>query len=412
MTNKLKNIVFVYDFAFNNGGIYKVLYQDAEDFLREGYNVYFVSAGPEADLPDGVVHYSVGKSQRSGGRGLQQVVSSIWNLKCRKVVESLVSSLSVESTIVHFNGYSMALSGAIFNAFKDAGYKTVCSVHDFNYVCPNGVYYDFNRNAECDLKPMGVSCLLRNCDKRNYFEKIHRITRKAVDNSFVDLPNRADAVVYVSESLRTVFNSLGYREPRLWDCVIENPVPGVIGAVDKSNSFKYDLMFVGRVVEEKGIRMLCAVARKLGLSLVVLGGGALLEELKSEYLEFDFCGWVSVEDVRSYRSAAKIAVVPSLWCEASGLVVEEALAMRQPVIVPSRSGASDKVKRYSGLVVFERGSESDLEVALRGVCEEGVFSRLLESVDRDQKVIKNSKSEHRSALIKVYEGVLLSGEDC
>lgn len=102
--------------------------------------------------------------------------------------------------------------------------------------------------------------------------------------------------------------------------------------------------YVGRISEEKGIRhAIDAVAAcDPRVHLVVAGEGEQLETLKAyvEHLGLSsrirFVGYVS--DPFSIFSAADVALVPSLWNEAFGRVVVEAMACGTPVIATTVGG--------------------------------------------------------------------------
>jgi glycosyltransferase involved in cell wall biosynthesis len=134
------------------------------------------------------------------------------------------------------------------------------------------------------------------------------------------------------------------------------------------------VLFVGRLVEEKGVEdLLLAVSRLRDdlpdLTALVVGQGqdrADFEHLAATLGIRDrvaFTGWVDSADVPAYLSAADIFVGPSRraangWVEAQGLTFLEAMAVETPVIATRLGGVVDSVQHErTGLLVDERSPE-------------------------------------------------------
>lgn len=104
---------------------------------------------------------------------------------------------------------------------------------------------------------------------------------------------------------------------------------------------KYDLVFSGRLVKNKGIFLLLEAVKKLKIKLAIIGSGSLEEKIKKfirkHKLEVDFIGWVSgVEDLAKIYNQSKVLIMPSL-SEGGPRVTLEAMACKVPVIT-SRVG--------------------------------------------------------------------------
>jgi glycosyltransferase involved in cell wall biosynthesis len=113
------------------------------------------------------------------------------------------------------------------------------------------------------------------------------------------------------------------------------------------------VLFVGRLVHQKGVEFLIESAKYLDHDtvVVIIGDGperARLEELvkirKLEHKVF-FTGKVSHEELPEYYASADVFVLPSTSrLEAFGLVITEAMACARPVVVSDIPGVNEVIE--------------------------------------------------------------------
>ncbi len=129
------------------------------------------------------------------------------------------------------------------------------------------------------------------------------------------------------------------------------------------------IFYVGRVVEEKGIRIIIESAPAVLESypktkFIVAGTGPQLEEYRnltsSKGLadRFYFTGFISDDERDKLYKVADVAVFPSLY-EPFGIVALEAMAARVPVIVADTGGLTEVVTNHqTGIVVYPNNAGS------------------------------------------------------
>jgi glycosyltransferase involved in cell wall biosynthesis len=130
--------------------------------------------------------------------------------------------------------------------------------------------------------------------------------------------------------------------------------------------------YVGRIVEEKGLRTLVGALARLPRTswrLVLIGAGPFEQNLDALFAQAGISdrvlklGFVPHEDTPKYLAAFDLLVIPSEtqknWKEQYGRVIVEALACGTPV-VGSDSGEIPNLIRSSGggLVFAERNAEA------------------------------------------------------
>lgn len=125
---------------------------------------------------------------------------------------------------------------------------------------------------------------------------------------------------------------------------------------------KFVVLFVGRLIAEKGIKPLLEAAEVWNkkITLVIAGSGLLegyiLKQIK-RMKNVSFVGKINQADLPVYYSSADCVIVPSTSEEGFGRVIIEALACGTPVIVSKRGAISEAMDETVGWFI-EAGPES------------------------------------------------------
>ena len=159
------------------------------------------------------------------------------------------------------------------------------------------------------------------------------------------------------------------------------------------------ILFVGRLVPEKGVFDLLEAYAKLETSLrsevglVFAGDGVCREELAQQAKRISpglvcFPGFAQREDLAGLYALAECLVLPT-HCDPWGLVVNEAMACGLPIIVSSVAGCSTDLVEdgWNGYVVPPRDAEK-LSVAMNSLVR--------------QPELKQRMSRHSSERIRNY----------
>ena len=128
------------------------------------------------------------------------------------------------------------------------------------------------------------------------------------------------------------------------------------------------VLFVGRLVREKGLDVLIRAAAQTGISVRVAGDGAMRSELEALIAETGadvvLLGWRAHDDVLREVRDARALVVPSIWPEVFALVICEAFAAGVPVIGSDIGGNSDLLADERGYL-FPTNDADSLATVLR-----------------------------------------------
>ncbi len=144
---------------------------------------------------------------------------------------------------------------------------------------------------------------------------------------------------------------------------------------------KYSLLFVGRLVEKKGLKYLIRAmpliqAQAPGITLYVIGDGPLRTTLEIEAKEYgcldkvQFVGALAPPAVALYYNKARLLVMPSIIAEDGdqeglGLVAVEAMGCKCPVVASDIKAIRDSVKHeVTGFLCKPKSPEDIAEKVL------------------------------------------------
>lgn len=143
--------------------------------------------------------------------------------------------------------------------------------------------------------------------------------------------------------------------------IIPNPYQNTLFAKASHTSPKRDLVFLGRLIEDKGLGVLIealAILSQRGVrpSLTVIGSGPaeVLHRRQVENCDLtaqvEFTGPLRGAQLQECLSAHRVLVAPSVWDEPFGIVVLEGLALDLIPVVSDAGGLPEAVGRCGPVV--------------------------------------------------------------
>jgi len=396
------NCVIVCDNADHTGGVSSVVIAQAAGLKSAGYKVFvFAAYGPVSPLlsvsAEDVYCLYPEFSRRDR-------MTEIWNTHAATILSEYLARFSPDDTIVHVHSLSMGLSPSIATALRKRAIPYVITAHDAGWACPTGYFYNFKTKSYCAYTPFSRACLSCNCDKKTYLNKAFKLVKVATLDYLSRIKQGASAIVMPSDLLR---DRLLDRMPR------GVPVITLLNPVNAKNNGARSIpgdsfLFVGRIWEEKGIdELLEAIGDHCPLTVV--GDGPKREALEQKYPKVAFKGWLPPDEAMAEMRKAIALVLPSIYLEAFGLVVAEALSQGVPVIVSDRAGAATMVEQgHNGFLVdmakpdeIRECCELLLDKSIAATMSKNAYDRYWENPLSEERYIGELLSIFSSAGIKI-----------
>lgn len=363
---QIRNVVVVCDYAFFEGGAANVALKTALALSEHtSLNIYcFAGSGDTCKelLTSRVKTIALGLPDLKGNKNkIDAFIKGIYNKKVEKEMDTLLSSLNPEETIIHIHSWTKILSSAVFRSIEKNHFPVFLTIHDYFLACPNGACYDYVHNKICEKTPLSSSCVLCNCDSRSYPQKLWRCLRQIRQNKVIR-HNKALNYIFISDYQQ---KQLIRRLPPI------NKMHKVKNPINVQNRFKVfaekntNYLYIGRLTKEKGPQLFCEAVKRSGVKGVVIGDGILMDELKYYYPDITFLGWMSREDIVEQLKQTRSLIFPTLWYEGSPLTVPEVQAYGIPCIITDCSSATDDIKNGINGEIISANIESLKEAILR-----------------------------------------------
>lgn len=297
-----------------------------------------------------------GSDLRTGSAA--DMVRAIYNPAARAALADTLAEEDPDRTLVILHQWTRYLSPA---ALAVVGrFPTMIYMHDYFWACPNGLYYDFPAERPCDRRPMGGRCLAADCDRDGRAQKAGRVLRQAVRQAMTRGDPARRLFLHLSEQAQRTAAPL---LPGERHAILYNPLPPIDPVAESRPSPRYDVGYFGRMETDKGVATLAATVAETGLRGLFVGQGSL-ETAVAATPGIAHRSWQPRATMADAMRACGVVVLPSLWHETWGLIVPEAMAAGVPVLVSTRAGSAELVRRFAGGATFDPGKPGDLAVKL------------------------------------------------
>ena len=283
---------------------------------------------------------------------------TVWN---GEVYRQIAHLLELERPdVLHVHNTLPLISPSVYYAARAAGVPIVQTLHNYRLLCPSAILFrDGHVCEDCVGRAVPAPAVLHACYRHSRPASAAVVAMSTIHRMMGTWARRVDLFIALTEFARVRFVAGGIPPSRVVVKPNFTADPGI-----RPSGRGYAL-FVGRLSEEKGYRLLLDAWRTLAdrIQLVIIGDGPGADQVAraaEECAGVCFLGRRPPGEVVSAMAGARFLVFPSVWYETFGLTMIEAYAVGIPVIA-SRLGAMAELvhHRRTGLH-FHPGDPVDL----------------------------------------------------
>lgn len=403
----IDRVLVINDLSWPKGGASALAVQSALDLAASGIRVDFLCGDDAGDGPlarGGVAVHALGGARLLERGGAAAALAGLYNPRAATLLARWIERNDTPGTVYHLHGWSQILSPSLFGPLRRVSSRLLISAHDFFFACPNGALYDYAKEAVCQRTPSSLSCLTARCDRRNHAHKLWRSARQLVRLSLMGL-GEAPTLLLIHGGMAPHLERAGIPRDRLR--VLPNPVTPYANRRIEAEGNR-DVLFVGRLEATKGADLALAACRAAGARLTVIGDGAMLDRLRTEYPEMRFAGRLPFDAIAAHAREARLLLMPSRYMEPFGLSAVEALWSGLPVILSESSLlAPDIVAAGAGLAVEPRDTPRFSE-AVRALLDDDSCARMSHAAFSRTRHLALTRDAWTKALIAAYRARLSS----
>lgn len=292
-------------------------------------------------------------------------ITMIFNPRTYNEIKRIIKKEKID--IVHVHNTLNLVSPAVYYAAVKMNKPVVQTIHNFRMLCPGATFYRDGHICE-DCVSKGLRCSLKHKCYRNSFiqtlvcvisTKIHRTTgiyskinyiclTEFNKNKLLQLKQIKPERVFVKPNFTKNNNDLLFNK-----------------------QVKNQILYLGRIEEIKGIKLLIEIWEEFGNSLPVLkvcGNGPLkdwcLQEIKNKninnILVTDF---LKHDEAMKELANSKALILPTNVYEGFPMTIVEAFSVGTPVICPDMGNSGNLVE--NGITGFKYKNENELVQILK-----------------------------------------------
>lgn len=295
---------------------------------------------------------------KSGLQGALQFLFSIWNINVARKVKKHIQQYRPD--VIHIHNWHFAMGPLVIRTAKRVGVPIVVTLHNYRLLCPsaillhNGVIFRDSIQASFPWAAIRKKVYRDSYLQTFWLSFINWWHRK------IGTWNMVQQYIALSAFGKELFcnSSLGVAASKF--TIKSNFVSGSTGSLRHQTGC---FLYVGRLSEEKGIRVLLEAFQNKPDQLQIAGDGPLqqmvLEACKNSK-NIHYLGSRNKKEVEELMAGASLFILPSICYEGMPVTIIEAFSVGTPVVTSKMGAMSSMIEHGVNGFHFRPGNPESL----------------------------------------------------
>lgn len=397
-------ILMVNKFLHLNGGSETYIFNLGNELIRQGHDVQYFGmehekriVGNQLDVYTDNMDFHTGKLQK-----LLYPFKIIFSLEAYKKMLKVLEDYKPD--VVHVNNFNFQLTPSIlyavkkYNKKRKKDIKIIYTAHDTQLVCPNHLMQNPVTKERC------VACLQKGVLQCTKNKCIHGSGIKSLLGTMENILYKTlksyrvfDAIICPSQFIKSKLDSDSVLRQKT--LVLHNFVE--IVKSDKELKKEDYILYFGRFSEEKGIKTLLEVCKRLDdINFHFAGSGPLEKEIQ-EISNIELKGFLSGTELTDEIRKAKLVVFPSECYENCPFTVMEAQLCGTPVLASDLGGIPELMNNNVSGELFEAGNKNEL---IKKIDKLWKYPEIIKKYEENCKKVKfDTLEQYTVKMIEIYK---------
>lgn len=308
--------------------------------------------------------------------------------------------------IAHIHNIFFLLSPSVYDALKEEGIYIVQTLHNYRFICLNGLFFRDNHICEeCLIKKNSFHSVIHRCWRNSFLLSLCLYRMLNACSLKTAISRKIDAYIALSEFSKAKFVKWGLPGNRIF--IKPN---FIVSQVKPDKNGKDYAVFVGRLVNYKGIDTVVSAFQKIRhFGLKIIGSGPLLKKLQrvtKSFPNIELLGSLEQEKALEYIRESSFLIFPSVCYENMPRVIVEAFSVGVPVIGSNLGAIQELVKDGITGLLFNPADSEDLRQRIEYLIKnKDTLIKMRQAAYREYQE-KYTAEKNYSALMDVYETII------